>query len=294
MGDAVGVGDAADGQISDDDRLVSLPAVAGDGSAAFVNADAGELGQVQVLHFGLVFGCFTCRGVDPVGLILGLHGIRQGAHHRFCIVAFALFDDVGGIADFIFVIGHRDFVAVIVLLDFGSGNLLPAGLADGDQLVADNGLAVFHTGDQEAVDRVSVAVAEVAVGLELEVAHPGEGQGLEAVGVRAVNGLGHLFVAHQEEAVAGQGAVHGAAGVIAGGGHIQIDAAHSGAVADLGGVDAAYHFGAVASAGVHAVHAVPEDGSLLFVSFGVDVGNVVADYGELLHVGPKTRNGCVH
>ena len=31
-----------------------------------------------------------------------------------------------------------------------------------------------------------------------------------------------------------------------------------------------------------------------FVALGVDVGHVVADDGELLHVGFQARNGCVH
>ena len=180
------------------------------------------------------------------------------------------------------------------------------GIADGHQLVAEDGVAhLLPLGDlipllvgadtRETVHHHARLVGEVAVGLELEVAQPGEGEGLELVGVLAVKIQGLALVAQQEEAVAVQHQVGGLAGdAVVAGAHIDIHRPHSGAVADLGGILAAGHGGAVGAAGQSGVQGGLENGPPGLIAVGVDVRHVVADDVQVLHMSPQACDGRIH
>ena len=122
----------------------------------------------------------------------------------------------------------------------------------------------------------------------------GELQSLEAGGIRARDGRGCGLVAHQEEAVAIEHAVHGVAGRIVARGHIQIDAGHLRAVADLRGVLTAGGGGAVRAAAVHGVQGVTENRALGFIAVCIDVGDVVAHHIQLAHVAFQARDRRIH
>ena len=174
-------------------------------------------------------------------------------------------------------------------------HFLHAGRPQGNQLVADNGFAALADAyAQETIDALAGAIYKIAVGVLPEITHPGQIQTLKAVRIGGVDDVRHILVAHQEESVAHNCDVRGVAGVIGGGGHIQVDAGHRGTVAQLGGVLAAHHLGAVRSAAVGAVDGVPEHGALGLVALGVDVCHVVSDDAQLLHVRLQAANGCVH
>ncbi len=304
VGHAVGVGDAADRQVADDYRLAVFFTGTADAAGFRVDADAVQLGELIFLvsRRGVRVRVVPRAALVVVGGIFGLivhqplgRGGIRGASAAALVVS-----------------AHR---RVGFGIDVGPGVFdlmvfVPAGEADGHQLVADHlpdhrvavraGDGFRLGGGHKAVDHVALAVHQVVVGAELEVAHPGEVQGLEIlrreIGVIdfGVCAVFHILGPHQEKAVANQRAVHGVAGVVAGGGHVQVNAAHHRAIAQLGGVHTAHAGGAVGPGGVHAVHAVPEDGPLLFIALGVDVCHVVADNGQLLHMGLQARDGCVH
>ena len=104
----------------------------------------------------------------------------------------------------------------------------------------------------------------------------------------------HL-IAHHKEAVAVDIAVHlDAGGGVGGGGHIQVDGAHRAAVADLGGVVTAADGVAVGAGAAGAVDGLLEGHALGLIAVGVDVGNIVADYVQLAHVGTEAANGGIH
>ena len=257
MGHAVGVGGVAHGQIADGDNAVGILHGAGNAAALGVDTDAVQRGEGQ-LHLR--------RG--RIVRLLVSHGVLQG--------------DV--------------FVAVRILYHRELDRLaLHLGQTDGHQLVADLRVAVrVHAGVHKAVDGVAFTVHQIAVRAETEVAHAGELQGLEAVGVRAVDGRGSGLVAHQEEAVAIEHTVHGVAGRIVARGHIQIDAGHLRAVADLRGVLTAGGGGTIRAAAVHGVQRVTENRALGFIAVCIDVGDVVAHHIQLAHVAFQARDRRIH
>ena len=213
MGYAVGVRDAADGQISDGDDFSVRFADSLDAARSRVDADAVHLDEL-ILRVGrgrVVPGVFP----HIVGRFV-VHQLVGGARTVRVLHGLAVRTNIGPRV--------VDLIAAIL-------QLLPPRLADGHQLVADDGLGLARrrvlllAHAQEAVDHVAPAVRQVVIRLELEVAHPGEGQGLQALGgeiliIRGVGDVGRVLAPHQEETVAHQRAVHGVAGVVAGGGHV--------------------------------------------------------------------------
>ena len=137
------------------------------------------------------------------------------------------------------------------------------------------------------------AVRKITVSLEAEIAHAGQIQALETLGVQGVDDSRNFLVAYQEETVAHNGAVHGVAGGQGRGGHIHVDAADCGTIADFRGVLAAHHGCTVGTAAVDIIHRIPEDDPLGFVAIGVDVSHVIADNTQLLHVGFQARDRSV-
>ena len=98
-------------------------------------------------------------------------------------------------------------------------HFLHAGRPQGNQLVADNGFAALADAyAQETIDALAGAIYKIAVGVLLEITHPGQIQTLKAVRIGGVDDVRHILVAHQEESVAHDGAVRGVAGVVGGGG----------------------------------------------------------------------------
>ena len=191
---------------------------------------------------------------------------------------------------------QRDVLAILILFHRVLDRLaVHLGQTDGHQLVADLRVALrVHACVHKAVDGVALAVHQIAVRAEAEVTHTGELQSLEAGGIRARDGRGSGLVAHQEEAVAIEHAVHGVAGRIVARGHVQIDAGHLRAVADLRGVLTAGGGGAVRAAAVHGVQGVTENRALGFIAVCIDVGDVVAHHIQLAHVAFHARDRRIH
>ena len=304
LGDAVGVGHLAHRHAADGDQFLGGVAPAGDEAGLLVHGDAGKLslgvGHVLklVLHRVSVFPYHRNLfiGVRHPSAGSGVLESIGNLHHLFG----------GGVRRLGAVVIGRHFLAVRVVV---LGHRPLSGETDGHQLVAENGVArllpggdylvvriAVHADAHKAVD-AQVVVGEVAVRFKAEVTQPGQGEGgeLAHVGVRAVKVVGHVLVAHEEEAVAVQHHVGGIAGdgVVAGA-HVDVHAAHIGAVANLGGVLAADGLGAVGAAGHCGVDGGFKHGTGGLIALGVHVCHIVADHVQVLHMGLQARDGRVH
>ncbi len=289
LGHAVGVIHGAHRHAADGDDLVAqVAAGGGDHARGVVHRNVGEGGKGIVGLHHLALGVLIGTVIQQMAVIRGAFGVRN---FFIEIILFGVADDVVGLTCCTTLRLHtaaRPGVADV----HGSRLVLPhPGLAQGHKLVAEQGVALFFglarrhirlgggADAQEAVHHVTLAIAEVAVGHKVEIAHPGEGQrGQRAhVALVALEVLGDALVAHQEEAVAvdhhvGSLSGHG----VVSGTHVDAHRAHVGTVADLGGVAPAHVGRAVGAAGEGGVDRGAEHGTGGFIAVGVHVGDVVA------------------